>query len=501
MIFEARRISAISIADRVGQEQCLEKSIGGLVGYQVRLESASSKDTQLLFLTPGVLLRKLQSSPHLSEYTHIIIDEVHERDKYTDFLLITLRDLLPLRPELRLVLMSATLQVDALVKYFQNIDHPFYRAHPPARVEIEGRTFPVQDFFLEQVLKMTEFITPIPTGDEHGGVLSMEQLDAELAKLLPAENSNQVVDSTIKCVMCGRNFSDHLALASHVAVCGGAKETKSRDVIDDETSQEVTPIAMPNFEASVNFEAYDDYDLDGTADVNGYEFYDMNGTSSPTQDPDPKAEKWDGEGLFQAEFANSSDITAEEEGLLNQYQTMHDDEQIDTALLLEVLHYINSSSSGEGAILVFLPGWQEISEFSMLLECSAPFHDRSKFLVLPLHSGIPSAYQRKVLQRPPKGMRKIVLSTNIAETSLTIDDVAFVVDTGRAKEKDYDPHLKTSTLQPTWISRASAKQRRGRAGRTKAGVCFHLFSRRRYENMRPFVESELLRTPLVSRAK
>ena len=129
MIFEARRISAISIADRVGQEQCLEKSIGGLVGYQVRLESASSKDTQLLFLTPGVLLRKLQSSPHLSEYTHIIIDEVHERDKYTDFLLITLRDLLPLRPELRLVLMSATLQVDALVKYFQNIDHPLSLIH------------------------------------------------------------------------------------------------------------------------------------------------------------------------------------------------------------------------------------------------------------------------------------------------------------------------------------------------------------------------------------
>ena len=90
------------------------------------------------------------------------------------------------------------------------------------------------------------------------------------------------------------------------------------------------------------------------------------------------------------------------------------------------------------------------------------------------------------------------LSEDIAETSLTIDDVSFVVDTGRAKEKDYDPHLKTSTLQPTWISQASAKQRRGRAGRTKAGVCFRLFSSRRFQSMRPFVESELLRTPLVS---
>ena len=67
-----------------------------------------------------------------------------------------------------------------------------------------------------------------------------------------------------------------------------------------------------------------------------------------------------------------------------------------------------------------------------------------------------------------------------------------------AKEKDYDPHLKTSTLQPVWISQSSSKQRKGRAGRTKAGVCFHLFSSTRHQSMRPFVESELLRTPLVS---
>jgi HrpA-like RNA helicase len=88
------------------------------------------------------------------------------------------------------------------------------------------------------------------------------------------------------------------------------------------------------------------------------------------------------------------------------------------------------------------------------------------------------------------------LSLDIAETSVTIEDISFVIDTGRAKEKSYDPHLKTSTLQDSWISQASAKQRRGRAGRCKAGVCFHLFSRRRHGCMREFIESELLRTPL-----
>lgn len=91
-----------------------------------------------------------------------------------------------------------------------------------------------------------------------------------------------------------------------------------------------------------------------------------------------------------------------------------------------------------------------------------------------------------------------LLPLTVLLLSLTIDDIVFVVDTGRVKEKNYDPHLKTSTLQVTWISQASAKQRKGRAGRVRSGVCFHLFSSRRYQDMRPFTESELLRTPLVS---
>ena len=137
-------------------------------------------------------------------------------------------------------------------------------------------------------------------------------------------------------------------------------------------------------------------------------------------------------------------------------------------------------------------GWAEISEFQLVLESTPPFNDTFQFRLLPLHSGIPSKDQRQVFLTPPTGVRKIILATNIgeisllcplmismfqstmglsfncsdfvAETSLTIEDVAFVIDTGRAKEKSYDPHLKTSTLQESWISQASAKQRRGRAG-------------------------------------
>lgn len=547
--FLARRISAISIADRVAQEQCLadgnnnnnNSGVGSLVGYQVRLEAAASKDTQLMFVTPGILLRKLQSSPTLSEFTHIIIDEVHERDKYTEFLLITLRDLLPVRPDLRLVLMSATLQTELLIDYFASCDHDFYQQHPPGVLEIEGRTFPVQEFFLEHILEMTDYIDPAVAAaaaaadgggaEGDGNVMSMDELDAELAKLMGSSStggggaamllpSAPVEMRTVQCPMCSQQFVDHMALGAHVALCQGnntdpATSSSDSDLIFNGDGNPTT-LAVPPAQllltpdqlladTSGDLAEFDDYDVDETVQVEGYEFQTSTNnamtaaSAAYVEEIIDDAKKWDGIGMFLKPEEGAEeviDVTPQQDALLNHYQTMHDDEKVDNDLLLDVLHYIHKTSHGDGAILVFLPGWQEISEFNLLLDSTPPFNDYGRFLVLPLHSGIPSADQRRVLQRPPTGKRKIVLSTNIAETSLTIEDVSFVVDTGRAKEKDYDPHLKTSTLQATWISQASAKQRKGRAGRTKAGVCFHLFSSRRFQFMRPFVESELLRTPL-----
>jgi hypothetical protein len=181
---------------------------------------------------------------------------------------------------------------------------------------------------------------------------------------------------------------------------------------------------------------------------------------------------------------------------LRAYQYAFDDEQVDYDLIQSLLLYIVDSGYRPGAILVFLPGWDDIGRCRDALKRDPVLGRLDRFLVLPLHSGIPSQQQREVFKTPPAGVRKIVLATNIAETSVTINDVVFVVDSGRVKEKNYDPFLKLCTLQPTWISKASARQRRGRAGRTMAGVCFHLCSRRRYESLREFKESELLTTPL-----
>ena len=428
VVTQPRRISAISVAERVAQEQCLEP-VGGMIGYQVRMESAVSRDTQLLFLTPGVLLRKLQSSRHLHEYSHIVIDEIHERDKYTDFLLVALRDLLPQRPDLRIILMSATLQIDLLVDYWRGFPGT------PAQVHLQGRTFPVQDFFLEQVLAMTGYL------DGMNQEVSTDQLEAELAALTSRNTGN----AALTCVMCGKGgFLDAHELGEHIALCDGGRN-ETMDALDARVRHtDGAAVGVDSLAPSFIQNGYLDELDDGS--------------------------KWDGVSPFQAPDVSVSGPSPPQEQLLEQYQSMHDDEQVDFDLLLHVVQFIVKSSFGDGAILVFFPGWQEISEFSLLLENSSPFHDRSKYSILPLHSGIPSREQRRVFQKPPPGVRSIILSTNIAETSVTIDGVAFVVDTGRAKEKSYDPHLKTGTLQPVWISQASAKQRKGRAGRTKAGV-------------------------------
>ena len=114
---QPRRISAISVSERVAAERV--EDIGHSVGFHVRLESELTDATQMIFMTPGILLRKLLSDPSLSEYSHVIIDEVHERDKYTEFLMIALRDLLKTRSNLRVILMSATLQTQVLLDYWK----------------------------------------------------------------------------------------------------------------------------------------------------------------------------------------------------------------------------------------------------------------------------------------------------------------------------------------------------------------------------------------------
>ena len=153
--------------------------------------------------------------------------------------------------------------------------------------------------------------------------------------------------------------------------------------------------------------------------------------------------------------------------------------------------------SGE-AILIFLPGMPQISRLYNQLSQHEFFGDSSRALLVPLHSMIASKDQQKAFDAPPRGVRKIVLSTNIAETGVTIPDVVFVIDSGKVKQQKYHEPTNTSSLKEVFVSRAEAIQRKGRAGRVRPGFCFRLYTKKRFDKR--FLESaipELLRCSLT----
>jgi HrpA-like RNA helicase len=160
--------------------------------------------------------------------------------------------------------------------------------------------------------------------------------------------------------------------------------------------------------------------------------------------------------------------------------------------------------SDDGHVLVFLPGWDEIKKVADILLDSTGrypllglrFADSRKFSVHYLHSTIPAAEQREVFKPPPKGVRRIILATNIAETSVTIPDVVYVVDTARVKEKRYDPDRHMSSLVSAWVGSSNLNQRAGRAGRHREGEYFGLLSRLRYESLDPHQLVEMKRSDL-----
>ncbi|XP_056162727.1 DExH-box ATP-dependent RNA helicase DExH7, chloroplastic-like isoform X3 [Syzygium oleosum] len=170
---------------------------------------------------------------------------------------------------------------------------------------------------------------------------------------------------------------------------------------------------------------------------------------------------------------------------------------IDYDLLEDLVCHVDETC-GEGAILIFLPGVYEIHQLVDKLTASYRFSGPSSDWILPLHSSLAPNDQKKPFSQPPANIRKVIVATNIAETSITIDDVVYVIDSGKHKENRYNPQKKLTSMVEDWISQANSKQRRGRAGRVKPGTCFCLYTHHRFEKlMRPFQAPEMLRMPLV----
>ncbi|KAF3353581.1 hypothetical protein VDGD_00165 [Verticillium dahliae] len=294
---QPRRVAAMSVAARVADEVGVK--VGQEVGYNIRFEDNTSDKTILKYMTDGMLLREFMTEPDLAGYSAIMIDEAHERTVHTDILLALLKDLARERPDLKLLISSATMNAEKFAAYFD--DAPIYN--------IPGRRYPVDIYY-----------TPAPE-------------------------------------------ANYLAAA-------------------------ITTV-------------------------------------------------------FQ-------------------------------------IH----TTQGKGDILVFLTGQDEIdSAEQQIADTAKKLGNRVKELIIcPIYANLPSDLQAKIFEPTPEGARKVVLATNIAETSLTIDGIVYVIDPGFVKENVYNPATGMSNLVVAPCSRASANQRSGRAGRVGPGKCFRLYTKFAYMN-------------------
>uniref|UniRef100_A0A1I7ST19 ATP-dependent RNA helicase DHX34 n=1 Tax=Bursaphelenchus xylophilus TaxID=6326 RepID=A0A1I7ST19_BURXY len=319
---QPRRIACTALAKRVAHETL--NIFGSEVAFQTRFEKTKTNRTRLLFLTDGLLVRQMLSDPLLSQYDVIILDEVHERHLGGDLLVALMKMLIQRRSDLKLVLMSATINIDLFSGYFEGA---------PV-VQVPGRLFPIE----------------------------------------------------------------------------------------------------------VQYMPVKEYDIE--------------------------------------EKKKSC--------------------KIDSAPYLKILQMIDNKYAGKerGDMLIFLNG---IGEIQMLADALKEYADYSKrWIILMLHSTLSVEEQNKVFDIAPSGVRKCILSTNIAETSVTIDGIRFVVDSGKVNLLKFDTPTRSHRLAECWISRASADQRKGRAGRTGPGICYRLYSQAQMEKMDAFTPSEIKRVSLES---
>ena len=338
---QPRRIAARAVAERIAEE--LKVELGGLVGYQVRFTDQASAETEVKVMTDGILLNALQRDRMLSAYDTIIIDEAHERSLNIDFLLGYLKQLLPQRPDLKLIITSATIDPESFSKHFGGAP----------MIEVSGRTFPI--------------------------------------------------------------------------------EIRYRPLVEDKMSS-------------------DDVDDDELADE----------PNKATKAPEHSARDYlDG--------------------------------------IISALNELDKEAPGD--VLVFLSGETEIRDAQEALEGNiAAGRMKAGTEVLPLYGRLSAADQHKVFE-PSKVVglrRRIILATNVAETSLTVPGIKYVVDAGTARISRYSPRAKVQRLPIEAISQASANQRSGRCGRTSDGIAIRLYSEEDFERRPEFTDPEILRTNLAS---
>ncbi|CAD5211479.1 unnamed protein product [Bursaphelenchus xylophilus] len=467
---QPRRLPAIAVAERVAKER--NERLGDTVGYHIRLEQKTSQNTALTYCTSGVLLRMLTVDDIARDITHIILDEVHEREQNTDYLLIVLRQALRKRSDLKVILMSATMEGnrETFANYFQKFELSF--------IEIPSRLHSVQRYFLGDILAATGYqpqsMFSSGFGDSFGNTFSATEFDYQK----PSSSYNQ--------------YYDHLHRSTTVPTnLQGCHQTMGHRGYYDST-----------FFAPQHLGAYNNYPgyAGPVGNYGGHE-YGGNMMGSDSAHSYAPQIKGDFNAPSTARFFDPASnrfnmAPLAKEKLIDSYLMSGGaqwTESIDPDLTLEVIRFCLGSPI-EGAILVFLPGYDDI----MTIRDKVRDLGETIFepVIFTLHSQMNSQDQQKVFDPVRHGQKKVILSTNIAEASLTIDDVVFVIDGGKVKEKTYDHVSRISQLKVSWIARSNAEQRAGRAGRCRNGYCFRLYSLRDYDQMSATQMAEMKRVAI-----
>ncbi|KAB1277221.1 ATP-dependent RNA helicase TDRD9 [Camelus dromedarius] len=360
VVTQPRKIGASSIARWISRERAW--TLGGLVGYQVGLEKVATEDTKLVYVTTGVLLQKVVGAKSLMEFTHVFIDEVHERTEEMDFLLLVVRKLLRTNSRfVKVILMSATINCEEFADYFavtvQNKMSPAYI------FEVEGKPYSIEEYYLDDL----EHI--------HHNRLSPHRLEE------PAITKD-VYEVTVSLIQM---FDDlDLKESGRSRTWSGAPSAPVRSSV---------LVFLPD----LRFHAYD---------------------------------------------------------CLGEINYMHE-------LLTNMVH--------------------------------------KRLQVYPLHSSVTLEEQNNVFLSPVPGYRKIILSTNIAESSVTVPDVKYVIDFCLTRTLVCDEDTNYQSLRLSWASKTSCSQRKGRAGRVSKGYCYRLVYKEFWDNSIPdHVIPEMLRCPLGS---
>lgn len=406
---QPRRIAARSVAERIAEElgQTLGREAGQVVGYQVRFTDEVGPTTLVKLMTDGILLAEIQADPLLRRYDTLIIDEAHERSLNIDFILGYLARLLPARPDLKVIITSATIDSARFAEHFGRWEGTPGRGallEPAPVIEVSGRTYPVE---------------------------------IRYRPLAP-----DVISAYSTSTPRGASDSDPSVGAQAPGVPGSAPESPR------------------------------------LADAPGPAPVEQSGSEQLVlEDPDDE--------LPSLGYGLGEEI------------------DVETAICEAVDELC---AEGEGDILVFLPGERDIRDTEQaLLDHLGPRGVRagetkgarpSDIEIVPLFARLSAAEQHRVFEE--HRLRRVVLATNVAETSLTVPGIRYVIDPGLARISRYSNRTKVQRLPIEPVSQASANQRAGRCGRVADGIAIRLYSQRDYEGRPRYTEPEILRTSLAS---